>query len=174
MRAIVVALALILVAHCAADETDVTDATGTEGTPSEVDLDTGVCGVPFDGDPTCEQLSSAIATVHAASLACSVHADCLVGGDPLCRNDGGGYPYVWSIAVDGARHACLVQAFWAAGCQGPACDWFAPIPRAACFEGTCTQLRTGCTVDAECGPGQVCLVDEDTGWPINTYCDLAP
>ncbi len=153
---------------------DTSDAGFDSGEVTETDLnDGGSCGVPFDGDPTCEQLSSAIHTVHFGSLSCSAHADCHVSNDPMC-GDGSGYPYVWSSATDSSTESCLWDAYWAAGCDEAACDWWAPIPKAACLEDTCKQLGTGCTTDADCGPGQVCLTDEDSGWPIKTYCDLAP
>lgn len=163
-------------ADASADLDIATDTPADLGTATENDVGPGadVCSSGLDADPTCDQLASTLYAVHYASLACTAHADCHVSNDPMCGDDGGGWPYVRSSAADEAKESCLWQAYWAAGCEGAACDWWAPIPRAACLEGTCTQLGTGCTTDADCGEGQVCLTDADSRWPIKTYCDLVP
>jgi|GEM_PF-2871002 len=173
---------------CAGRGEPLTDTSDDLGTVPEIDawdelgpatetddgLGADVCSAGLGGEPTCEQLATTLHAVHYASLACAEHADCHVSNDPMCADDGGGWPYVWSSAADGAKEACLWQAYWAEGCEGAACDWYAPIPKAACLDGTCKQLGTGCATDADCGPGQECLTDEDSRGPITTYCDLAP
>lgn len=136
--------------------------------------DDAVCGVAFEGPPTCDDLFQALSTAQEQALGCTRHDACYVSNDPLCQDDGGGYPLVGSAEQDGEPADCLVEAYRDAGCAGLACDWWAPIPKAACLAGVCTQLKTGCETDDDCGPDQVCLTDEESSWPTTTYCDLAP
>jgi len=149
-------------------------ARASDANVTEAGIEGDVCGLDLDGEATCDRLAVALSSAH--SLSCTSHTDCRVSSDPLCVDDGGGYPYVWSSVADRTRVNCLADAYWAAGCQGVYCDWWGPVPKAACFGGQCTQLKTGCEVDADCGEGQVCLTDEsvDARWPTRTYCELAP